>query len=286
MINRLVIIGVGLIGGSLARALRAGGHAREIIGVGRSLGNLQQAVELGVVDRIETSLSRAVRDADMVVLASPVGTMAGQLQEMAPYISDSAVITDTGSVKGSIVDAARASLGGHFANFVPGHPLAGRETSGVTASVADLYHGQRVILTPVPETSAAALAAVEAMWRAAGATPINMQITEHDNILAATSHLPHLLAYALVDLLANDKAGDKVFGFIGNGFRDMTRIAASDPVMWRDICLANRMPLLSALRGYIAELAQLARAIEQGDAAALETFFARNRQVRSGLNGR
>jgi prephenate dehydrogenase len=286
MINRLVIIGVGLIGGSLARAVRAAGHAREIVGVGRSLGNLQQAVDLGVVDRVETSLGRAVRDADMVVLASPVGAMADQLHELAPYIGDSTVITDAGSVKGSIVAAARSALGPHFANFIPGHPLAGREKSGVTASVADLYQGQRVILTPLPGTSPAALAAVEAMWRAAGATLVRMKVDEHDEILAATSHLPHLLAYALMDLLVHDKAGPRAFDFIGNGFRDMTRIAGSDPVMWRDICLANRAALLGVLQDYSAELAALALAIEQGDAAGLEAYFARNRQVRNSLDGK
>ena len=284
MIKQLTLIGVGLIGGSLARALRAAGQVQEVIGFGRNLANLQQAVDLGVIDRIETSMARAVGDADMVVLASPVGAMAGLFSEMAPYILDKTIITDVGSVKGSIVDAARAALGVRFRNYVPGHPLAGREKSGVAASVVDLFQGQRVILTPLAETDAFALAAVDSMWRAAGAEIITMSAIEHDEILAATSHLPHLLAYLLVDLLAHEPVERQMFDFIGNGFRDMTRIAASDPVMWRDIGLANRTAILQALGGYRADLDALVAALERGDAAYLEAFFTRARQARRGID--
>ena len=284
IIKQLTLIGVGLIGGSLARALRATGQVQEVIGFGRNLANLQQAVDLGVIDRIETSMARAVGDADMVVLASPVGAMAGLFSEMAPYILDKTIITDVGSVKGSIVDAARAALGVRFRNYVPGHPLAGREKSGVAASVVDLFQGQRVILTPLAETDAFALAAVDSMWRAAGAEIITMSVIEHDEILAATSHLPHLLAYLLVDLLAHEPVERQMFDFIGNGFRDMTRIAASDPVMWRDIGLANRTAILQALGGYRADLDALVAALERGDAAYLEAFFTRARQARRGID--
>lgn len=284
MIKQLTIIGVGLIGGSLARALRAAGQVQEIVGLGRNLANLQQAVDLGVVDRVEISMARAVGDADIVVLASPVGAMAEAFSEIAQYISAKTIITDVGSVKGSIVDAARAALGARFCNYVPAHPLAGREKSGMTASVADLFQGRRVILTPLAETDAFALAAVDAMWRATGAEIVNMAVAEHDEILAATSHLPHLLAYALVDLLAQAPAERRVFDFIGNGFRDMTRIAASDPVMWRDIGLANRDAILQALGAYRVELDVLTAALERGDAAWLETFFTQSRQARRGID--
>jgi prephenate dehydrogenase len=284
MIKQLTIIGVGLIGGSLARALRAAGYVQEIVGVGRSLANLQQAVALGVVDRIETSLSRAAGEADMLVLASPVGAMPEVFAAIAPHLSAKTVITDVGSVKGSITQAARAHLGTRFHQFVPGHPLAGRETSGVAASLPELFHDQRVILTPVAETDASALAAVEGMWRAAGAKVVHMPVAEHDAILAATSHLPHLLAYALVDQLAQAPAALRVFDYIGNGFRDMTRIAASDPVMWRDICLANRAALLQAIGGYRGQLDRLAQAIEQADVSALAEFFTRARTLRAGLD--
>jgi prephenate dehydrogenase len=284
MIKQLTIIGVGLIGGSLARALRAAGYVQEVVGVGRSLASLQQAVTLGVVDRIETSLSRAASDADMLVLASPVGAMPGVFAAIAPYLSAKTVITDVGSVKGSITEAARAHLGARFPRFVPGHPLAGRESSGVAASLADLFRGQRVILTPTAETDAAAVQAVDGMWRAAGAKVVSMPVAEHDAILAATSHLPHLLAYALVDQLAQAPAARRVFDYIGNGFRDMTRIAASDPVMWRDICLANRAALLQAISDYRGQLDRLAQAIEQADGAKLEAFFTRAQSQRTGLD--
>ena len=284
MIEQLTIIGVGLIGGSLARALRAAGYVQEIVGVGRSLASLQQAVALGVVDRIETSLSRAAGEADMLVLASPVGAMPEVFAAIAPYLSANTVITDVGSVKGSISEAARVHLGAHFHRFVPGHPLAGRETSGAAASLPELFQGQRVILTPVAETDASALQAVDARWRAAGAEVVRMPVAEHDAILATTSHLPHLLAYALVDQLAQAPAARRVFDYIGNGFRDMTRIAASDPVMWRDICLANRTALLQAIVGYRGQLDKLAQAIENKDGAQLEAFFTRAQAQRTGLD--
>ena len=284
MIKQLTIIGVGLIGGSLARALRVAGYVQEVVGVGRNLASLQQAVALGVVDRIETSLSRAAGDADMLVLACPVGAMPEVFAAIAPYLSAKTVITDVGSVKGSIAEAARAHLGLHLHQFVPGHPLAGRESSGVAASLPNLFQGQRVILTPTAETDAAAVKAVESMWRAAGATIISMPAAEHDAILATTSHLPHLLAYALVDQLAQAPASRRVFDYIGNGFRDMTRIAASDPVMWRDICLANRTAVLQAISGYRAQLDRLAQAIDNADATQLEAFFARAQAQRIKLD--
>jgi prephenate dehydrogenase len=280
MIDRLAIIGVGLIGGSLARALRDCGHVREVVGYGRGLANLQRAVELGVVDRIETSLATAVRDADMVVLATPVGSMPEILAAIAPYLSATAVVTDVGSVKGSVVAAARAALGARLANFVPGHPIAGTERSGVEAALTSLFAGRRVVLTPLPENRPETVARVRAMWQAAGADVVDMAIEQHDEVLAATSHLPHLLAYALVDLLSRMNDSREVFAYAAGGFRDFTRIASSDPHMWRDICLANRAAIVQVLKQYRAGIDSLTGAIVAGDAASLEKLFARAKSAR------
>jgi prephenate dehydrogenase len=283
MINKLAIIGVGLIGGSLARALRDAGHVREIVGYGRSLANLQRAVELGVVDRIDTSLSAAVRDADMVVLATPVGSMTEILKTIAPYLGNDTVVTDVGSVKGAVATAARAALGEKLGGFVPGHPIAGTERSGVEASFASLFVGRRVVLTPLPETRVEAAARVRAMWRAAGAEVVEMSIEHHDDVLAATSHLPHLLAYALVDLLARLDDSREIFAYAAGGFRDFTRIASSDPVMWRDISLANRDAIVRLLTQYRGELDSLIAAVSAGDGAKLQDLFTRAKGARDAL---
>ncbi len=284
MINKLCIVGVGLIGGSLAKALRAGGHVQEIVGYGRRLTNLQQAADLGVIDYAEVSLASAVRGADMVVLALPVGAMKDVLSELAQLHFDG-TITDVGSTKVSVIAAARAALGTRFPRFIPGHPLAGTEQSGAQASQADLFRGRRVILTPEKETDPAALARVRAMWTAAGAEVSEMSAGEHDRVLAASSHLPHLLAYALVDMIVRRDDHRTVFAAAAGGFRDVTRVAASDPVMWRDICLANRDELLAALRTYRDDLGALIEAIERGDGKWLEATFVRARRARETLNG-
>ena len=284
MINKLCIVGIGLIGGSLARALRVAGYAHEIVGYGRSVGNLQQAVELGVIDRAEVSLTDAVHHVDMVVLAVPVGSMAEILGEVGPALADRAVVTDVGSVKGSVIAAARTALGKRFAHFVPGHPLAGTEQSGVTASQADLFQGLRVILSPEPETDATATASVRAMWEAAGAEVATLSAVDHDRILAVSSHLPHMLAYCLMDMVVRHDDHRAILECAAGGFRDTTRIAGSDPVMWRDICLANRDALLVALRQYHDDLGALAAAIEKGDGKWLYETFTRARHARAALN--
>lgn len=284
MIERLVIIGVGLIGGSLARALRAANHVREIVGFGRSLGNLQEAMELGVIDRAAVGLADAVQNADMIVLAVPVGTMPELLRELGPVCPASAVVTDVGSVKGTVIAAARQSLGTRFSHFVPGHPIAGTEQSGVGASLTDLFVNRRVVLTPEAETDGAALERVRALWAAAGAQVVTMTAAKHDEILAASSHLPHVLAFALVDLLVRRDDHREVFDCVAGGFRDFTRIAGSDPVMWRDICLANRDGLLEVLNQYRDSLTDLVQAIEQGDGQWLMETFMRAKHARDNLN--
>lgn len=280
MINKLAIIGVGLIGGSLARALRQSGHVGDVVGFGRSLGKLQTAVDLGVIDHAEVSLAATVRGADMVVVAVPVATIKPILSELAPLMVDGAVVTDIGSVKGVVVQAAREALGARYAVFVPGHPIAGTEHSGVAASQAELFQGHHVILTPDNDTDPAALARVRAMWQATGADVLIMSVVQHDEILAACSHLPHMLAYALVDMLVRRDDHKKTFDLAAGGFRDFTRIASSDPVMWRDICVGNSDALVRVLQAYRDNLDVLISAIVRGDADWLEDTFNRAKRAR------
>lgn len=286
MINKLCIIGVGLIGGSLARALRAAKAARAIVGHGRDAAHLQRALELGVIDRAERLLADAVRDADMVVLAAPVGAMTELLREIAPQLSQRAAVTDVGSVKGAVVAAARGALGARFPVFVPGHPIAGTEKSGVEASLVELFKGQRVVLTPEPDTDADALKRVTDMWRVAGAEILTMTAAHHDDVLAVTSHLPHMLGYTLVDALLKLDDNKTMVALAASSFRDATRVAASDPEMWHDICLSNRAALVKALKHYRAQLDELLAAIESGDGQSLRELFRRAKQQRDALPDR
>ncbi|BAU48624.1 prephenate dehydrogenase [Sulfurifustis variabilis] len=285
MIDKLAIIGVGLMGGSLARALRERNEVGEIVGYGRTIANLDEAIELNVIDHAETSIAAAVDGADMIVLAVPVGAMREVLDAAAPAIGSHAVVTDVGSVKQTVIDAARAALGPRFASFVPGHPIAGTEQSGARAARGNLYEDRRVILTPGPETDPTATGRVTAMWRAVGAEVVSMPAADHDRVLAASSHLPHALAYALVDMLVRLDDHRSIFECAGGGFRDFTRIAASDPVMWRDICLANREPLLALLEQYQENLRLLGEALERADGEWLRETFARAKRAREGLHG-
>ena len=284
-IKKLVIIGVGLIGGSLARALKSAGAGYEIIGSGRDAAQLNKAVELGVIDRYELDMSVAVQGADMVVLAVPVGATEAVLRKIKSALEAHTVITDVGSVKQYVIEAAHAVFGAVPANFVPGHPIAGTEQSGVEASVAELFQHRRVVLTPLQHTHAAALQQVRAMWEQAGAEVLEMDAARHDEVLAATSHLPHLLAYTLVDTLAGIEGYADFRHFTASGFRDVTRIASSDPAMWRDICLANRDALLSVLERFGLELDQLRSAIAAGDSAGILEMFARAKRERDQFNG-
>lgn len=280
MIEKLAIIGVGLIGGSLARALRERGQVQEVVGFGRSLGNLQKAVELGVIDRAAVSVSDAAYNADMIVVAVPVGSMEEIFSQLAPVLAEDVVVTDVGSVKRAVVDAAKRSFGPRFNTFVPGHPIAGAEHSGVTASSAQLFEKHRVILTPETETDAAALVRVRAMWQLTGAEVITLSVEQHDEILAACSHLPHMLAYGLVDMLVRRDDHRATFELAAGGFRDFTRIASSDPTMWRDICLANREALAKVLRDFRDNLDSLTDAIVRGDGDWLMETFERAKRAR------
>ncbi len=280
MIEKLAIIGVGLIGGSLALALREGGLVREVVGCGRGKDNLVKAQQLGILDHYTHDVAEAVQGADMVLLAVPLGAMRQTLMAMRDHLAPNAVVTDAGSVKGSVVADLRAVFGEIPGFFVPGHPIAGTERSGAEAAFATLYRNRRVILTPLPETDGEAVAAVERMWHQCGAEITHMSVAHHDEILAATSHLPHMLAFSLVDSLARLKENDEIFRFAAGGFRDFTRIASSNPVMWRDICLANQSSLSAMLTRFADELHELASILEQGDGDGLLRIFERAKKAR------
>jgi prephenate dehydrogenase len=281
--NKLVIVGVGLIGGSLALALDRASLAKHIVGVGRSPQSLARALQLGVIDEAAADMGSAVRDADLVLLAVPVAQTEATLRQMAPFLGLRTVVTDAGSTKCDVVAAARAALGGKFPQFVPAHPIAGKEHSGVDAAEAGLFDGKRCVLTPNIDTAGHAVDVVRDMWTAAGALVGEMSPEQHDRVFAAVSHLPHLLSFALVTAIAREDDAALKFAYAGGGFRDFTRIAASSPEMWRDVMLANRPAVLRELVAYEQELGLLRRMLEQEDGAAIEAEFERARAVRSQL---
>lgn len=273
MIQRLVIFGVGLIGGSLALALRDVGAVAEVVGCSRNAENLEEAVRLGVIDRWTTDPVEACTDADVGVLAVPLGAMQGLAAAIAEHWPVEAILTDVGSSKQAVIDSLRAGFGELPRNFVAGHPIAGTERSGVSAAFPALFRDRLVILTPADETSPLATEQVAGMWRDAGARVEFMTPSHHDHVLAATSHLPHVLAFALVESLARLSESDEIFHYAAGGFRDFTRIASSDPVVWRDICLANGPAILDVLERFQGDLDSLRDAIARGDGNALEARF-------------
>jgi len=280
LINTLAVIGVGLIGGSLARALRQSGHCARITGYGRSTEQLEEAVSLGVIDEYSSDLTQVVADADVIVLATPLAAMEALLSTVAMASKADAIITDVGSAKGSVVRFARTALGKKINNFIPGHPIAGTEKSGVEASFPELFQKHMVILTPLEENTSSAVDLVTRMWEACGAHVVSMAVEEHDQILAATSHLPHVLAYALVDCLASMNQHDQIFRFSAGGFRDFTRIASSSPEMWADICISNRDNLLAVTAQFKTRLDQLTEHIAMNDRDGLIELFSRARNTR------
>jgi len=278
------IIGTGLIGGSLALALKQAGFCQRVIGAGRTEATLQKAVELGVIDHYEMDYSVAVKNADIVVVAVPLSAMKNVFEQIAPALSATAVVTDAGSAKQSVIKDAELALAKNFKRFVAGHPISGTEKSGVTAAFVDLYKNRKVILTPTEQADADAVKLVTEMWQAAGAEVESMSAGHHDMVLAGTSHLPHILAFGLVDCLNNLEEVDEVFRFAAGGFRDFTRIASSDPVMWRDICLSNREDILCMMEKYQQQLQTIHQALQDSDGEALINIFARAKQARDQFN--
>ena len=280
IINKLCIIGVGLIGGSLARALKKAGAVGEVVGAGRNVSHLKKAKSLGVIDHFETDISVAVKNCDMVVLAVPLGAMQSVFEKISPVITNEMIITDVGSAKASVIKAAKTVFTTLPETLVPGHPIAGTEKSGVEASFPELYKNRRIIITPLEESSKIAIDKVRSMWQVCGAEVVETSIEHHDEVLAATSHLPHMLAYSLVDTLAKMDSKNEIFDFAAGGFRDFTRIASSDPDMWHDICLANSEALVKMIKKFTDDLQQLSNAIENNDSAYLKETFMRAKKAR------
>ena len=278
-LHKVIIFGVGLIGGSFALALRKANAVSEVVGFGRSTATLEQAQQLGILDRIGTNLAE-LGDADLVLLATPVGQMAELMARIAPYLGTRTLVTDGGSTKSDVVAAARANLGNKISQFIPAHPIAGAEKTGPDAALADLYQGKKVVLTPLPENSAESVARARKAWELCGAVVSELTPQQHDEVFAAVSHLPHLLSFALVHDLAQRDNRDLLLSFAASGFRDFTRIAASSPGMWRDISLANRDALMREVKQYADELYVVYQALENNDAAKLEEIFRLSSEIR------
>jgi prephenate dehydrogenase len=279
-IEKLVVVGVGLIGGSFALALKEAGAVGRVVGVGRGAQNIRRALELKIIDAAGALDVPTLGDADLVLLAVPVGQMQPAMHAIAPLLGKNTVVTDAGSTKQDVVELARRELKGSLSRFVPGHPIAGTENSGAEAAFARLYHGRKVVLTPLKNSDAGAVALVRSAWESCGANVFEMKPKEHDAVLATVSHLPHLLAFALVDMVARRKNAKQFFSYAAGGFRDFTRIASSHPEMWRDICLANREALLAELERYGKGLDKLRSVLKRGDAGVLDKLFSGAREAR------
>jgi prephenate dehydrogenase len=279
-IERLAVVGVGLIGGSFAAALKRAGSVGRVVGVGRGRANLDDALRLGIVDEVASDVASGVREADFVLLAVPVGQMGAVMEGIAPVLAPHAVVTDAGSTKRDVVANAQAHFAAVLPRFVPAHPIAGSEKTGAGAAAATLFVDRNVILTPLAENDPAAVARVRDAWLACGARVSEMSPEAHDRALGAVSHLPHVLAFALVDFVSRDGDAERLFSLAAGGFRDFTRIASSSPEMWRDICLANRDALCTLVEDYRRELAELVTLLERADGQGLERLFNHAREAR------
>jgi len=279
-IDKLAVVGVGLIGGSLALGLKAVGAVGQVVGIGRGRANLDKAMELQVVDCVTQDLAAGVADADVVFLATPVLSLGPVARQAMPHLKSGAIVTDGGSVKQAVIDAIEPFLRDDV-HFVPGHPIAGTEYSGAEAAFASLYQGRRCILTPTARTAPAALATVHTMWEAVGCEVVVMDVDKHDRVLAAISHLPHMVAYALVNAVgAYDRYDENILEYSAGGFRDFTRIASSDPTMWRDIALTNREALVEMMGQFEAFFAELKEDVAIGSGERLFEFFRRSKESR------
>lgn len=283
LINKFVVVGIGLIGGSLATGLKQRGACAEVIGIARKADTCTEAVNHKVVDRAYTSLQEIAGElgqGDVIFIAVPTLSVNAVLEEIKSCVADTVTITDGASVKGSVQRAAEAAFGVVPPQFVLGHPIAGSEKSGVTAANPNLYENHRVILTPLENTAAQHFDLVTRMWQAVGAKVLSMSVLEHDEVLGATSHLPHVIAYSLVDTLAQDIKNPNIFRYAAGGFRDFTRIASSDPVMWHDIMRANKTAILQSMDLFIDNLSRLRSGIEHEDSDYLLKVFSRAKEAR------
>lgn len=282
MFKRLCVIGTGLIGGSIARAARAQNLCDEIVAFGRekNLPNLQLAKDLGVIDEFYTNMAAALEQADLVIVATPVGSMQNIFEAIKPYWNPQTLYSDAGSTKGSVVAAVRAVFGEVPVNFVPAHPIAGAERSGVDASTTDLFKNRRLILTPLDNTDNIAVERLQQFWQAIGSSVSIMNVEHHDTVLAATSHLPHILAFALVGLLGRKDEQREIFKYAAGGFKDFSRIASSDPTMWQDICLANKTEIIPLIQQFQAELSHIEQMLQQDQAQQLFDSFTYARNAR------
>jgi len=281
LIGKLAVYGVGLIGGSFALALKAAGAVSHVVGVGRSRVNLDAALATGVIDAIAGDDKSACEDADLVLLAMPVGQMGAVMARIAGHVGPSTVVTDAGSTKRDVVELARRHLAASLPRFVPAHPIAGAEKSGATAAKTELFRGRHLLLTPQSETEARAVDLVRTAWEICGMRVSTMDAQTHDRVLAEVSHLPHVLSFALVHELASRENAQQIFDLAAGGFRDFTRIAGSSPEMWRDICVSNRDVILDELNAYRAELARIEALLRAADGEGLERLFATARDARN-----
>lgn len=280
LFKKVVLIGVGLIGGSFALALKQAVAASHVVGLDRDAVSLSVAQSLGIIDSFTDDIAFAVSDADLVLIATPVAQTAAILSAIYPHLQAHTIVTDAGSTKADVVVAARASLKEKIAQFVPAHPIAGREKNGPQAAIHDLYVGKKAVITRLAENEAASVASVEQAWRACGAIIHHLSPQEHDQVFASVSHLPHLLAYALVDDVAAKPHADRLFQYAASGFRDFTRIAGSSPEMWRDISLANRDAIVQELDSYTLRLSRLRESLVQADSQSLEAMYKRAQEAR------
>ena len=283
MINKITIIGIGLIGGSLARALKEKNLAKTVFGYGRDRSRLEEAKKHNIIDDYSTQIEKAVNHADIIVIATPVGTFRNIFSEVKPLIVDDVIISDVGSTKTNIVDIAKEILGDKSQCFVPAHPIAGKEQSGFEASDGNLYIGKKVIITPIEDNSSESIQVIESMWKNVGAEVDFMSPQSHDDLLGMTSHLPHMLAFSLVNYLVDQNPSASIYA--GGGFKDFSRIASGDAVMWRDICLQNKDKIITHLRGYQSTVEELIDAIDQEERDKLELLFATAKKTRDSWIG-
>jgi len=280
-IPRIAIFGVGLIGGSLALSIKRNKVSDHVIGVGRAMKNLEIAKSLGAIDEIESDPIAAVEKSDLIVLSTPVNTISALIEQISSAMDSDKILTDVGSVKCGIVEAARKNLRENFSQFIPGHPIAGKEKSGIEAASTELFENHKVILTPVRETSNSALKIVQQIWQLTGAEVKLMDVMDHDRVLSVTSHLPHILAYVMMNFLSTSSDRQKCYEMAAGGFYDFTRTASSDPEMWRDIALMNSSRLLEHIEQYKGKLDEVVKMIEQSDHKGIENLFASAKQARS-----